>query len=70
MYSEKTQINIVKCIPNDSPILRGCDNDPCGQGGYCKITPAGYKCICEAGYEYKAWVSSLFVFNINGRIGK
>lgn len=41
------------CIPNNSPILRGCDSEPCGQGGFCKITPAGYKCICRPGFEYK-----------------
>lgn len=42
------------CIPNDSPLLRQCDDNPCGAGGKCKITPIGYKCICGPGYEYRA----------------
>ena len=40
---------IFKCIPNDSPLLRQCDDNPCGSGGKCKITPIGYKCICGPG---------------------
>ena len=57
-----------QCIPNDSPLLRQCDDDPCGAGGKCKITPIGYKCICGPGncsIIFLLFLVIIMVFNFN-----